>query len=67
METFRTTQTYKTRARAIKKLESALAAHHATLGDVHWLIAVNEEGRFGPVVVGADNVALCHDGITVVG
>lgn len=34
---------------------------------VHWVIAVNEEGRFVPCVIGSQHSQLVHAGLTVLG
>lgn len=59
----KTDQTYKTRAAACLALMKC-NVHYQT----RYLIAVNEEGRFAPVVVGGafGNARLIHQGITVV-
>lgn len=56
---------YATAKNAKRKLEKSVP----DIRDVHYLIAVNDEGRFVPVVVGATpwDIALIHKGITVVG
>jgi hypothetical protein len=61
MDLLRTKRTYKTREAAIK----ALAAK-TDIDRVRYLIAVAEDGRFAPVVVGVDQLHLVHAGITVV-
>ena len=67
----RTERTYKTRENAVKALENALSRSadpsHNTLDAARWLIAVNADGRFAPVLVGAEYVPFIHIGITVVG
>ena len=60
----RTSQTYKTRAAALKKLEREIGEAPVR---VPYVIAVNEEGRFAPVVFGVHLLPLIHRGITVVG
>ncbi len=60
----RTDKTYATRENALKALEKKLANYPA---NVRFVIAVNEEGRFAPVVFGVELLPLAHQGITVVG
>ena len=48
MDLLRTEQTYKTRENAIKALENRVGKERAK--DLQWIIAVNENGRFAPVV-----------------
>ena len=48
MDLLRTQQTYKTRENAIKALENRVGKERAK--DLQWIIAVNENGRFAPVV-----------------
>ena len=70
MDLMRTTQTYKTRANALKKLEEEARFLGVPMSSVHYLIAVHKDGRYGPVVVrvlGGDSLAFIHRGITVVG
>lgn len=72
MDLIKTDRTYKTRDNAVKALEMALAKYELTLDNARWLIAVNDDGRFAPVVVSIYNEriplsSLPHVGITVVG
>jgi hypothetical protein len=62
MHVVRTERTYKTRENALKAL-----AKVASLDGIRYLIAATEDGRFAPVVVGADQLHLAFEGITVVG
>lgn len=71
MQVIKTKKTFSTPAKA-----EAFLSKLADLNNVKWLIAcVPGEGwadtfkpcRFAPVVVGAENVALIHLGVTVVG
>ena len=48
---------------AKRKLEKSVP--NLTL--VHHVIAVNDEGRFVPCVVGSEHMELIHRGITVLG
>jgi len=58
---------YKTDANARKKLAAEIG--DLATAEKHWVIAVNNEGRFVPCVVGTsiENVGLIHCGITVLG
>lgn len=60
------TRTYATRENAIKALETGCKKIGATLDQIRFVIAVNEAGRFAPVVVGvsAENNQLMFCGIT---
>ncbi len=64
MNVLKTTQTYKTREGAMKKLVKEIGEAPVR---VPYVIAVAEDGRFAPVVFGADLFPLIHRGITVVG
>ena len=55
------TQTYATRENAIKKLMKEAGENM----QAHYVIAVNSEGRFFPVVIGSETIDLCHNGICV--
>jgi hypothetical protein len=61
---FNESNSYATRDNAIKKLNKVLGER---IKDVHWLITVNENGRFSPVVIGERNMHLIHAGICVAG
>ena len=63
MNIVRSSKTYATRANAIKALRKATGNEFDNL---RWLIAVSEDGRFVPVIVGAEHTEYCHSGITVV-
>ena len=64
----RTDRTYATRKNAVKALETALRTYTPQgLNDVRYLIAVNDAGRFAPVLVGTAYIPLIHVGITVCG
>lgn len=52
MNLIRTRVTYLTYRNAEAALIKTLANSGMTLADVRYLIAVNEEGRFAPVLVG---------------
>lgn len=63
----RTSRTYASRENAVKALERALIRGGFFVDDrIPYVIAVNEEGRFAPVVVGADFLPLVFQGVTVV-
>lgn len=65
------TRGYVVEATAIRKLEHELEKIGETLDSVRWLIAVNEEKKFVPVVVFRNStphlVHLAHHGVTVIG
>lgn len=67
LDVLRTTRTYATRKNAVKALERA--AKKLGMVNYRYLIAVNEEERFAPVVF-LDNhparMAFAHNGVTVV-
>ena len=63
----RTKTTYKTRANAVAALDKTLERAGLTRAQVRYLIAVNEEGRFAPVLVGNQYIPFAVSGnITVV-
>jgi hypothetical protein len=66
MNLLTTDRTYATRKNAIKALETCCKEIGATLDQIRFVIAVNEAGRFAPVVVGmsAENNQLLFCGIT---
>ena len=68
MDLLRTDKTYKTRVRAMKALEEACDKLDTDPNHCRWLIAVNADGRFAPVVVGAGaaNLDFIQVGVTVV-
>ena len=63
----RTDRTYATVANAQKALDQALAKASTNRDAVRWLIAVSPDGRFAPVLVGAEYIGFIHVGLTVVG
>ena len=67
MNLLRTDKTYKTQWLAVKALEKKLIELGGNLNDTRYVIAVNEDGRFAPVVFGIDFLPLAQHGITVVG
>ena len=75
MNLIRTDRTYKTSANAEAALAKTLKRAgqwgarqtELTLDNTRYLIAVAPDGRFAPVLVGAEYVAFIHCGITVVG
>jgi|APSaa5957512535_1039671.scaffolds.fasta_scaffold226524_1 hypothetical protein len=56
---------YKTVANAKKKLTKEVG--DLATAEVHWVIAVNEQGRFVPCAIGGKHFHLIHQGITVLG
>jgi hypothetical protein len=50
MRLFNDAHSYATPANAIKALEQALAKVGLTTAQVRWMVAVNDRGRFSPVV-----------------
>jgi hypothetical protein len=71
MDIIRTTRTYATRFNAITALRKALMTIGgiASLGTCRWLIAVDEDGRYAPVVSIGDRSDLCilaHHGVTII-
>jgi hypothetical protein len=66
MNLLTTDRTYATRENAIKALDAACKKIGATIDQIRFVIAVNEAGRFAPVVVGvsAENNQLLFCGIT---
>ena len=72
IDLLRTKRTYKTREAAVsalRKIVLTLENQHRKecLPTVRYIIAVNEEGRFAPVVVGAHESQFIHANVTVVG
>lgn len=74
MDILRTDRTYKTRANAVKQVRDTAAKIGVEFGTVHYVIAVNEDGRFAPVVTHcvdkriADHpMVWAHNGVTVTG
>ena len=66
MNLLNTDRTYATRENAIKALELGCKKIGSTIDKIRFVIAVNEAGRFAPVVVGdrAENNQLLFCGIT---
>ena len=68
MNVIKTARTYKTQGNAEIALRKVLGD---TFDATRWIIAVNSDGRFAPVVVFDRNrpelLGLAHVGITVVG
>lgn len=62
-QTVNPSKTYKTRENALKALANATEG----MERVHYVIAVNEEGRFFPVACGVEYLNLIHRGVAVVG
>ena len=66
MNLLNTDRTYATRENAIKALELGCKKIGSTIDKIRFVIAVNEAGRFAPVVVGnnhENNLIMFH-GIT---
>lgn len=55
-------KTYATRA----NVEAAIAKYPA-LADFRYMIVANDAGRFFPIFIGAEAIAVIHIGFTVVG
>jgi hypothetical protein len=55
MNILKTDRTYATAANAVKALVIACTKIGKDIADVRYVIAVNEFGRFAPVVVGHDD------------
>jgi hypothetical protein len=68
MNLLKTTTTYATPANAEKALVKTLAKAGLTLDAVRYLIAINADGRYAPVLVGAAYISFAvNANITVVG
>lgn len=74
MDVLRTDRTYKTRENAMKALFQACEKLDVNIDRVRYLIAVNDEGRFAPVVVNCSDPKIAdfpstwaHNGVTVLG
>lgn len=71
MDLLRTDRTYKTRANAVKALETACTKLGCPFDSVRYVIAVNEAGRFAPAVVSCFGIvpltAFPHVGVTIIG
>jgi hypothetical protein len=68
MNLLRTDTTYATRENAMKALIKKLAKNNLTPDEVRYLIAVNEEGRYAPVLVGSAMIPFAvNENVTVVG
>lgn len=68
MRIFNDAHSYKTPANAIAQLDKALASMGRSRNDVRWMVAINEHGRFSPVVsMGTDHelLALANANICV--
>jgi len=63
MNLLKTAKTYKTAANALKALEAKVG----DLAGVRYLIAVADDGRYAPVLVGVAYIPYAHADITVVG
>lgn len=68
-----TSRTYKTFENAKNALVMLITKSGRDIDNIRWLIAVNDAGRFAPVIIGAldnaknSNLDFAHFGITVVG
>lgn len=58
---------YATSQNAVTALTKKLVAAGLKLEDVRYLVAVNDEGRFVPTLVGEAYIPFIHVGIAVVG
>jgi len=68
MNLLRTDTTYATIENATKALTKKLAKNNLTLDEVRYLIAVNGEGRYAPVLVGSAMIPFAvNENVTVVG
>lgn len=60
-------RTYLTRKGAVTALTNVLTRGGLTLEQERWLVAVKEDGRFVPVLVGTKYIQFMHFGIMIVG
>ncbi len=74
MDVLRTDRTYKTRANAIIALRQCCHKLDVDFKRVRWLVAVNDDGRFAPVVASCSDPKIAdfpstwaHNGVTVLG
>lgn len=67
MDLLRTERTFISAERARKFLFKQLDEAGISPAEARYLIAVNVEGRFAPVLVGERYIPFAHHGITVVG
>lgn len=67
MNILTTTRTYATYENAEAALDRTLTKLNANKAAIRYLIAATADGRYAPVVLGAENALLAHHGITVVG
>lgn len=73
MDILTTNRTYKTRENAEAFLSATLAKAGFSLDDARYVIAVNNEGRFAPVMFASAKIPVqtligfAHVGVTVVG
>jgi hypothetical protein len=63
MDIITSQRTYSSRANAVKRLEKVFGDK---LDKARWLIAVKEDGRFVPTVLGHNEVWAAHHGIMVI-
>ena len=69
MDLLKTDKTYASRANAVRALTQAADKLGGSLSDLRYVIAVNEDGRYAPVVMVHSQMqllAFAHIGITVV-
>jgi hypothetical protein len=66
MQIITSTRTYATRENAIKALTKVFGDQLQT-PTVRWLIAVKEDGRFVPTVLGHQHIPAAWKGIMVIG
>lgn len=65
---FNTVVGYATEKNAQRALDKALAKYcDGNTEIIHYVIAVNQDGRYLPVVIGKDYAHLAHHGICVAG
>lgn len=66
MNLLQTTRTYKTYANAVAALDKECTRFGTTKERLRYLIAVKDDGRFAPVIVGVEHVAFAVNGNTTV-
>jgi len=69
VDLLKTDSTFASRQRALAKLERACGKTGLVSSKLRFVIAVNDNGRFAPVVVfdgKSETLALAHQGVTVV-
>ena len=66
-DVLKTNRTYKTRVNAVRALDKLIKLR-PDYNSIRYVIAVNEEGRYAPIVLTRDSVLiafLIHNGVTV--